>query len=129
MAARTTINYLDIDDVKEINDALLPVSERGFLYEGGIDFILYNAELQYDDLPKKEAIIGKAAYLWFQIANNQYFVNGNKRTGFTTADVFLRINGLTLTANIDEKHVMSLGIANGLYSVDSVHFEITQYIK
>jgi len=129
MAAKTVINYLSKNNVKEINDTLVPVSERGFLYEGGIDFVTYGVVYEYEDLPIRDAIVGKAAYLWYQIASNQYFVNGNKRTGFTTADVFLRINGLTLTANIDEKQYLSSAIARGAYSVESVRVEIAQYIK
>jgi len=129
MITKTEINYLSKNDVKEINNALVPTSERGFLYEGGIDFVTYGVAYEYEDLPIKDAIIGKAAYLWYQIASNQYFVNGNKRTGFTAADVFLRINGLTLTTNIDEKQLLSSAIARGVYSVESVRVEIAQYIK
>ncbi len=129
MATKISIAYLTKDDVKEINDTLLPASERGFLYEGGVDFAVYGVSYEYEDLPIKDAIIGKAAYLWYQLASNQYFVNGNKRTGFTTADVFLKLNGFTLTASEDEKHVISSAIARGLYPIESVRVEIAQYIK
>ena len=127
MAARTTISYLRKDQVVEINNRLVPASERGFLYEGGLDFILDYVTDEYEDLAIRQAVIGKAAYLWYQIANNQYFVSGNKRTAFETADVFLKANGLTLTANIDEKHLISSSIANKIFVVENVRVEIARY--
>lgn len=121
--------YLSKDQLTEINNSIVPPSEQGFLYEGGIDFVVYGVEDKYEELPLREAIIGKAAYLWFQIASNQYFIHGNKRTAFITADVFLRINELTLNATEDEKHLISSAIARALFSVENVRIEIAQYIK
>ena len=129
MAARTTISYLTKDQVTTINNNFNPPSERGFLYEGGLDFTLYRVVDEYEDLKIEEAVIGKAAYLWYQIASNQYFVNGNKRTAFETADVFLTINGLTLNADIGEKHLISSSIANKLFTTENVRVEIARHFK
>ena len=125
-----TINYLSINQLLEINRSVLRKGEQvGFLYRGGMDFVVNEVLNQYEDLPIKDAIHGKTAYLWYHIANNQYFIYGNKRTAFETADVFLRVNNLTLTASEDVKHLISGIIANGLYTVESVRIEIAQYIK
>jgi death-on-curing protein len=53
-----------------------------------------------------------AAYA-FGIANNHGFLDGNKRTGFVTAAVFLDMNGYDLTASDDNIVQIMLGVASG----------------
>lgn len=47
------------------------------------------------------------------IARNHPFVDGNKRTGFVAAALFLRENGLRLVAPEPEAAVMMLALAAG----------------
>lgn len=49
----------------------------------------------YDDL------IAEAAALWESLAGNHPFMNGNKRTAFAAAYVFLESNGIVITATED----------------------------
>jgi len=53
-----------------------------------------------------------AAYL-FYIVMNHPFVDGNKRTGAVSAYIFLRINGIVLTAAEDEFADLALQVASG----------------
>ncbi len=53
-----------------------------------------------------------AAYA-FGIARNHPFVDGNKRTAFTTAAVFLRLNGYRLSATETEAADTFLALAAG----------------
>jgi len=53
-----------------------------------------------------------AAYL-YHIVSNHPFIDGNKRTGMHTADVFLRLNGYDLDLPVDETEQLTLGIATG----------------
>lgn len=46
------------------------------------------------------------------ITRNHPFVDGNKRTGFLAAFIFLRINGYLLQASEAEAVVMTLGLAS-----------------
>jgi len=124
-----TIFYLNIKDVKKINRKIVPRSEAGFNYQGGIEFILSNVKDLYEDLPERESIIGKTAYLWHSIASNQYLVSGNKRTGFVVAEVFLRINNLRLTMSEDNKFLVSHAISNNIFTVDIVRQWITKSLK
>ena len=47
-----------------------------------------------------------AAYA-FGLARNHPFIDGNKRTAFVAAEVFLDLNGVTLTAS-DESCVLTM---------------------
>ncbi len=49
----------------------------------------------------------------FGIVRNHPFVDGNKRTGFIVAALFLQENGLRLEAPEAEAVVMTLGLASG----------------
>ena len=52
-----------------------------------------------------------AAYA-YGIVNNHPFIDGNKRTGFMAAYVFLSRNGMTLNAPEAEAAVMTLALAD-----------------
>ena len=53
------------------------------------------------------------------MAQNHPFVDGNKRTAFAVTDVFLRINGLTITANPD----VIIEFIYSLYDAQTFNFE------
>ena len=50
-------------------------------------------------------LIEQAAALWESLAQNQSFIDGNKRTAFAATYTFLAINGLRLTADAEETYV------------------------
>jgi len=58
-------------------------------------------------------ICALAAAYAFGIVRNHPFVDGNKRTGFIAAALFLQENGLRLIAPEGEAVVMTLGLASG----------------
>lgn len=53
-----------------------------------------------------------AAYL-FGIVKNHPFVDGNKRTGFAAADLFLYFNGLSVEAEQEDIILFVMGVAAG----------------
>lgn len=53
-----------------------------------------------------------AAYL-FGIVKNHPFIDGNKRTGFAAADIFLALHNLSLEALQEEVVALVLGVAAG----------------
>ena len=65
----------------------------------------------YGDPPPDLA--GLAASLAFGLARNHPFVDGNKRTGFVAAELFLRLNGWVLTADDASCVLTMLAVAAG----------------
>lgn len=57
-----------------------------------------------------ETLIREAAALCESLVQNHPFVDGNKRVAFAVVDVFLRINGYTISASSTAiyRHVMKL---------------------
>ena len=56
-----------------------------------------------------------AAYL-FHICRNHPFVDGNKRTALTAAEIFLLLNDTKLKATNKELEKLTMGIAEGTFS-------------
>ena len=55
-------------------------------------------------------LIEEAAALWESLAQNQAFVDGNKRTAFAAMYTFLAINGARLTADAEESYDFIAGL-------------------
>jgi death on curing protein len=53
-----------------------------------------------------------AAYL-FHLVKNHPFVDGNKRIGFVASYIFLRLNGIVVTADNDDFEKLTLDVAQG----------------
>jgi death-on-curing protein len=60
---------------------------------GALESALHRPQTGYYD-----TIIHEAAALLESLVQNHPFIDGNKRTAFAVVDVFLRINGYTVTA-------------------------------
>ena len=58
-------------------------------------------------------LLEKAAWLGFSIIMNHPFVDGNKRTGHAAAETFLVLNGMEISASVDEQERIVLKIASG----------------
>jgi len=68
------------------------------------------------------------AYL-FHICKNHAFVDGNKRTALATAEVFLLLNNMKLTATNDALEKVTIGVAEGSSSKTDVTTFLSKSIK
>jgi len=69
-----------------------------------------------------------AAYL-YHLVRNHAFVDGNKRIGAITADVFLLVNGLELTLTPDELVDTVLEVATGRLTKDDLADRIRNHTR
>jgi death-on-curing protein len=67
---------------------------------------------------EKPSVCDLAASYAFGIVRNHPFLDGNKRTGFAAAAVFLETNGFRLTATEGEATAATLILADGRISED-----------
>jgi len=123
------IYYLTINQLEKINNRFTGNLKTEYAYKGGVEFILSNVVDLYENLSEKDAIIAKAAYLWYSIASNQYLIHANKRTGYAIVDAFLKLNKMGIAATQDEKFALSRLIAARAYQVDHVRQFITKSLK
>ena len=74
-------------------------------------------------------VYDKAVRYLFGFATNQVFFDGNKRTAVATMDVFLRLNGISLTATPDELSQMALRVANKQMNEDEVRYFLQDHTE
>ena len=86
-------DYLTVADVLGLHAVLLQRygGAPGVRDPGALEAALFRPQTGY-----YEDIVMEAAALLESLAINHPFVDGNKRTAFAAADVFLRINGWRL---------------------------------
>lgn len=87
--------YLTVAEVSAIHDQLIEEfgGRPGVLDQGRLEAAVFRPQTGYYlDLGEQ------AAALMESLANNNPFVDGNKRTSFAAADTFLRLNGFYLEA-------------------------------
>jgi len=70
----------------------------------------FGGELLYPTMAEQ------AGALAFSLVKNHPFIDGNKRIGHAAMEVFLVINGLEISAHVDEQEAMFLNLAAGTIS-------------
>lgn len=105
--------FLDVEDVLLIHEEQLPIyggsaglRDRGLLESAvAVPHATAGGEFAHEDL------FAMAAAYAFHIAQNQPFVDGNKRTGLLAALVFLDLNGVTVDDPGEELYGAMIAVA------------------
>jgi len=88
--------------------------DAGIRDPGALESALFRPQTgYYDDL------FDEAAALWESMAQNHPFIDGNKRTAFAVTDVFLKMNGIMITASPEE----TTSLVYSLYDSQTFNFE------
>ena len=94
--------------------------EYGYLGASNLDFILDAVKGVGEKLPKKQALVKKAAFLLHRTITAHPFVNGNKRTAYEFARLFLHLNGYGIHPSSPEAYQLLLRLAKGEASASEV---------
>lgn len=107
--------FLTVDQVIEIHDEMLRrygglegIRDVNLLHSSV--FMPQTAAFGQDLCP---SIYDKAAAYIFYIVKNHPFCDGNKRTGYTAALVFLKANGVDLIFDKEDLEQIVIDVANG----------------
>jgi len=88
--------------------------DAGIRDPGALESALFRPQTgYYDDL------ISEAAALWESMAQNHPFIDGNKRTAFAVTDVFLKLNGILITASPED----TVNFVYSLYDSKTFNYE------
>jgi len=112
------ILYLDMDDVLSIHARQIErFGGAGGVRDGG----LLDAAVKRPQSGYYVDLIEQAAALWESLTMNHCFVDGNKRVGFASVYVFLRLNGLSIVADeADATRFVLSGIESGTFTKDNL---------
>lgn len=70
----------------------------------------------------------KAAALGYFLVSNHPFVDGNKRIGHAAMEVLLVLNGLELSASVDEQERIVLSVAAGATTREEFTAWVSQHV-
>ena len=118
------IYFLSKEDILEIHaDQLDHYSgQEGVRDEAGLESAVEAPRhwSTYAEHEPGDLIPGIAATYLYTFATSQHFIDGNKRTGAASADVFLQTNGYELSCASDELYETTLRAAEKLVSREFV---------
>ena len=116
------MRYLTPEQVLFIHARLIAETggEHGVRDLGLLQSAVSRPQAIFDGNELYSDIYHKAAALLESLVNNHPFVDGNKRTGITSAAMFLQVNNYSLTASNQELEIFVLSIASGEQTVDSI---------
>lgn len=92
-------DFLTVEDIFLLHEEQLARygGGAGLRDPGSLDSAVAMPRATFDDQFVHEDLFAMAAAYAFHIAQNQPFVDGNKRTGLAAALVFLDLNGVAIT--------------------------------
>jgi death-on-curing protein len=108
MARKTTLprKYLTVAEVYQMQHLLIDRfgGLHGIRDKNAVEAAVFRPQTGYYNSLEEEA-----AALMESLANNNGFVDGNKRTSFAATDVFLRLNGFYIDISAAEGHEFIVG--------------------
>lgn len=110
--------YLTLSEVLSLHGDLLASSggAAGIRDLGRIEAALAQPMATFDGEEFYPTIIVKAGVLGYSLIQGHPFIDGNKRIGHATMEVFLILNGLEIVAPIDDQESAVLAVASGSLS-------------
>ena len=108
------IRYLSLVEVLTLHRRIIEQSGGGLGIRnlGLLESAIAQPKMMFDTEYLYPSLLEKAAALGFSIIMNHPFVDGNKRTGHAATETFLVLNGVNITASVDEQERLVLAIAS-----------------
>jgi death-on-curing protein len=115
------MRYLSLAEVVELHRALISQTggASGIREIGLLESALSQPRATFGGEDLHPTLVAKAAALAFSLALNHPFVDGNKRVA-AAMEVFLTLNGLEITADVDGQERLMLDLAAGAVARDAL---------
>jgi death-on-curing protein len=110
------MRYLSLGEVVRLHQMLIEQSggATGIRTLGLLDSALAQPRATFDGRDLHPTVLDKAAALCASLVQNHPFVDGNKRVGHAAMATFLVLNGVDVTASIEEQERLILSLAAGV---------------
>jgi death-on-curing protein len=110
------MRYLTLIEVLDLHRRIIEQSAGplGIRDLGLLESAIAQPRMTFGSEDLYPTIIDKAVALGFSIIMNHPFVDGNKRTGHAALETFLILNGLEISASVDEQEQVILALASGV---------------
>lgn len=109
------MRYLTLIEVLELHRRIIEQSggALGVRDFGLLESAIAQPRMTFGGEELYSSLIEKSVALGFSIIMNHPFVDGNKRTGHAAVETLLILNGMEISASVDEQERFMLTIASG----------------
>lgn len=109
------MRFLTLIEVLELHRRVIEQSGGAFGIRdiGLLESAIAQPRMTFGGKELYPGLLEKSAALGFSIIMNHPFVDGNKRTGHAAVETFLILNGMEISASVDEQERIVLAIASG----------------
>lgn len=109
------IRYLSLIEILDLHRQIIETSGGaiGIRDLGMLESAIAQPRMTFGEDELYPSLIDKAAALGFSLVMNHPFVDGNKRIGHAAMATFLVLNGLDISASVDEQEQIVLALASG----------------
>jgi len=107
------VKYLYPRQILYLHDRILEASggSPGLRDEGLLESAVFRPRATFGGQDLYADLFSKTAALGYSLINNHPFIDGNKRTGFESMRLMLRLNGHDLIASEKAKYAFVLDVA------------------
>ncbi len=125
------MRYLTLAEILELHLHIVAQSggAEGVHDLGGVEAAVAQPQLSFDGNELYPTLEAKATALCFALVSNHPFVDGNKRIGHASMEVFLFLNGHELVADVDSAEAMMLQLAGGVLTRDELLAWVAGHIR
>jgi len=125
------MRYLSLGEVVALHQALLDQTggAPGIRDLGMLESALAQPRVTFGGTDLHPTLTAKAAALGFALAMNHPFVDGNKRVAHAAMEVFLVLNGVELSAELDEQETLMLTLADGQVPREELAAWLEKHVK
>ena len=125
------MRYLSVTEVLDLHRRLIEQSggSPGIRDRGALVSAVRQPQMEFGGEELYSSIAEKAAALGFALIQNHPFVDGNKRTGHASMEVFLRLNGWEIVASVDEQERLAINVADGTVSRDELAEWLSAHVE
>jgi death-on-curing protein len=125
------MRYLSLGEIVDLHQALLEQTggATGIRDLGMLESALAQPRATFGGTNLHPTLIAKAAALGFSLALNHPFVDGNKRVAHASMEVFLALNGIELSATVDEQEHLMLNLADGQMTREQLTHWLENHVK
>lgn len=121
------MRFLSLGEVLALHHRILATSggRPGIRDLGAILSALSQPKISIGGADAYPTLLEKTATLGYSLVRNHPFIDGNKRVAHAAMEVFLVLNGLEITASVDEQEGFMLSLAAG----ESSREELTTWLQ
>jgi death on curing protein len=122
--------YLSLAEVLKLHDSIISETggSHGLRDLGLLESALGQPQQTFGGENLYPTLAAKATALGFSMIKNHPFVDGNKRVGHAALEAMLMLNGMELSASVDDSESEVLAVASGVRTREEFQAWVEEHV-